>query len=95
VRVEKQLWFWLTALALFIGAIALLKDILLPFVAAIVIAYFLSPLADRLQALGLNRVLSAVLIVGIVAILVALALVLLVPVLSRRAAPATRDDSAR
>ena len=81
MRVEKQLWFWLTVLALFIGAIALLKDILLPFVAAIVIAYFLSPIADRLQAIGLNRALSAVLIVGIVAVLVVLALVLLVPVL--------------
>ena len=45
------------------------------------IAYFLSPIADRLQALGLNRAWSAVLIVGIVAVLVALALVLLVPVL--------------
>ena len=32
-------------------AIALLKDILLPFVAAVVIAYFLNPIADRLQAL--------------------------------------------
>ena len=45
------------------------------------IAYFLSPIADRLQAIGLNRALSAVLIVGIVAVLVVLALVLLVPVL--------------
>lgn len=81
MRVEKQLWFWLTALVLFIGAIALLKDILLPFVAAIVMAYFLSPIADRLQAIGVNRVLAAVLIVGIVAVLIVLALVLLVPVL--------------
>jgi len=81
MRVEKQLWFWLTALVLFIGAIALLKDILLPFVAAIVIAYFLSPIADRLQAFGINRGVSAILIVGVVGVLIALALVLLVPVL--------------
>lgn len=81
MRVEKQLWFWLTALALFIGAIALLKDILLPFVAAIVMAYFLSPIADRLQSIGVNRVLAAILIVGVVAVLIVLALVLLVPVL--------------
>ena len=53
MRIEKQLWFWLAALALVVLAIALLKDILLPFVAAIVIAYFLNPLADRLQARGL------------------------------------------
>ena len=84
MRVEKQLWFWLTALALFIGTIALLKDILLPFVAAVVIAYFLSPLADRLQALGFNRILAAVLIIGVATVLVVLALVLLVPVLTEQ-----------
>ncbi len=50
---RRQLWFWLAALVVFVVlAIALLKDILLPFVAAIVIAYFLNPLADRLQASG-------------------------------------------
>ena len=81
MRVEKQLWFWLIALALFIGAIALLKDILLPFIAAIVMAYFLSPIADRLQGVGVNRLVAAILIVGVVAVLIALALVLLVPVL--------------
>jgi predicted PurR-regulated permease PerM len=84
MRVEKQLWFWLTALALLIGAIALLKDILLPFVAAIVVAYFLSPLADRLQSLGINRVVAALLIVGLLAVLVTLALVLLVPILAEQ-----------
>ena len=50
MRVEKQLWFWLAALALVVVAIALLKDILLPFVAAIVVAYFLNP--DRRPAAG-------------------------------------------
>lgn len=81
MRVEKQLWFWLTAFALLVVAIALLKGILLPFVVAMVTAYFLNPVADRLQALGLNRALSAALIIAVVAVLVALALVLLVPVL--------------
>ena len=81
MRIDKQLWFWLTAFAVLVGAVALLKDILLPFVVAIVIAYFLNPIADRLQAVGLNRAWSAVLIVGVVAVLVALAFVLLVPIL--------------
>jgi predicted PurR-regulated permease PerM len=81
MRVEKQLWFWLTALAVLVGAIALLREILLPFVVAIVIAYFLSPLADRLQSLGLNRAWSAVVIVSIGAVLVSLAFILLVPIL--------------
>ncbi|HKD57853.1 MAG TPA: AI-2E family transporter [Hyphomicrobiaceae bacterium] len=82
MRVERQLWFWMVALVGLTIAIALLRDILLPFVAAIVGAYFLNPVADRLQAHGLNRTLAAILIVGVVAVLVTLALVLLAPVLS-------------
>lgn len=78
---QRQLWFWLAALFVVVALIGLLNEILLPFVAAIVGAYFLNPLADRLQALGLNRTLAAILIVGIAAVLIALALVLLVPLL--------------
>jgi predicted PurR-regulated permease PerM len=81
VRVGKQLWFWLSALVLLVAAVALLKEILLPFVAALVIAYFLNPLADRLQERGLSRLLAAAMIVGVAAILVVLALILLVPLL--------------
>ena len=36
MRVERQLWFWVAALVVLVLAIALLRDILLPFVAAIV-----------------------------------------------------------
>jgi predicted PurR-regulated permease PerM len=98
MRVEKQFWFWLTALALLIGAIALLKDILLPFVTAVVVAYFLSPVADRLQRVGVNRAVSALLIVGLVGVLIVLALVLLVPILSdqvRRLATALPEEMQR
>jgi len=81
MRADKQLWFWLAALLLVVVAIALLKEILLPFVAAVVGAYFLNPLADRLQAAGMPRAMAAALIVGMAAVLVAMSLVLLVPVL--------------
>jgi predicted PurR-regulated permease PerM len=60
MKIEKQLWFWLAALALVVLVIAVLRDILLPFVAAIVIAYFLNPLADRLEARGLPRIWAAI-----------------------------------
>jgi predicted PurR-regulated permease PerM len=84
MRVERQLWFWLAALVVLVLAIALLKDILLPFVAGIVGAYFLNPVTDALEARGLRRAWAAVLIVGVVAVLVTLALVLLVPVLAEQ-----------
>jgi len=84
MKIEKQLWFWLAALALVVLIIAVLRDILLPFVAAIVIAYFLNPLADRLEARGLPRIWAAIIIVGLVAVLIGLALVLLVPLLAEQ-----------
>ncbi|MGE0853092.1 MAG: AI-2E family transporter [Hyphomicrobiaceae bacterium] len=84
MRVERQLWFWAAALIVVVGAIALLRDILLPFVAAIVIAYFLNPAADRLQTFGVKRPWAAVLIVGVAAVILAFALVLLVPVLANQ-----------
>ncbi len=39
-----------------------LSDILLPFVAGFAIAYLLDPVADRLEALGLNRIASTAVI---------------------------------
>ncbi|MCH9766025.1 MAG: AI-2E family transporter [Alphaproteobacteria bacterium] len=85
MRGERHIWFWLGAFVLLILLIALIKDILLPFVVGIVLAYFLNPIADRLSALGLNRVFSSALIVGGVAALVTAAIVLLAPLLFAQA----------
>lgn len=85
MRAERQVLFWITAALLLILTIAMLKEILLPFVAGIAIAYFLSPLADRLVALGFNRVLASLLIVVSLAVIVIAALVLIVPVILAQA----------
>jgi len=85
MHVERHFWFWLAAFALLILGIALIKEILLPFVVGIVLAYFLNPAADRLSALGLNRALASALIVGVVATLVGTALYLLAPLLFAQA----------
>jgi predicted PurR-regulated permease PerM len=81
VSIDRQFLFWLCAFLALVAAIALLNEILLPFVAALVIAYFLNPLADRLQGMGLSRVLAVVLIVGTAMAIVVLALVFVVPLL--------------
>lgn len=78
---EKQVLFWLSAAVLLLLAVLLLKDVLLPFVAGMVIAYFLNPLAERLTGLGMNRTLASVLIVVAVGLVVVAALVLLVPMI--------------
>lgn len=79
MRVERQVLFWLVVATALLAAVALLKTILLPFVAGMVLAYFLNPIADRLECIGLGRLGAAVVIVVLVAVLVIVATVLLVP----------------
>ena len=59
---RRQIVFWLIALAVFIGFIFLFRNVLLPFVAGMALAYFLDPVADRLQRLGLSRLMATVVI---------------------------------
>ena len=49
-----------------------------------VLAYFLDPVADRLEALGLSRVMATVLILVAFVIVLALGLVILIPILAHQ-----------
>ena len=78
---KQQQIFWIAVLTIFIAAFWLLRDIMLPFVAGLVLAYLLDPLANRLERLGLSRAVATLVIVGgFVTIAVFLA-VLLIPIL--------------
>src|SRR5260370_28996030 len=67
---ERQLAFWLATFVVVIVLLWLLSDILLPFVAGMVIAYLLDPLTNRLERLGVNRRFAAFLIVGVFVLVV-------------------------
>ena len=60
----QRLFIWAAAFAIFILLVHLLQQILLPFVAGLGVAYLLDPLADRLEAKGLSRILATVIITG-------------------------------
>nr|WP_271893935.1 AI-2E family transporter [Phyllobacterium sp. IY22] len=60
----------------------LFSSILLPFVAGLVLAYFLDPVADHLQRLGLSRLLATIVILVLFVVTFALLLIILVPVLA-------------
>jgi len=60
---QKQAIFWLIAVLFFVGFLWLFRSILLPFVAGMALAYFLDPVADFLERLGLSRLIATVLIV--------------------------------
>jgi predicted PurR-regulated permease PerM len=79
---QRQLWFWLASLAMVVALLAVFRDILLPFIGGIVLAYFLNPIADRLERIGLSRTAAALTIVGVVGIGLIAALIFLVPVLA-------------
>ncbi|MBA4171450.1 MAG: AI-2E family transporter [Hyphomicrobium sp.] len=85
MRVERQMLFWLSALVAALVLIGLLRDILLPFVAGIILAYFLNPAADWLERRGLPRTWASIVIVALGAIALVTILVLLVPLLLSQA----------
>ena len=82
---RTQLAYWLSGAFLLAITLWLLGDVLLPFVIGMALAYFLDPIADRLEAAGFSRVL-ATLLITLVAILVVLILIaVLVPMLINQA----------
>ncbi len=62
MTLQRQVTFWLLALFFVIMVLWLLQTILLPFIAGFVLAYFLDPVADRLEKLGLPRIVATALI---------------------------------
>ncbi|WP_375259258.1 AI-2E family transporter [Citreimonas sp.] len=73
--VREQLKYWGIALAVLAVVLWVLGDVLLPFILGGAVAYALDPLADRLERLGLSRVLSvAVITVGALILFVVIAL---------------------
>jgi predicted PurR-regulated permease PerM len=82
VTLQKQVAVWTGSLVALVIGLWLLSPILLPFLAGIVLAYFLDPVADWLQRLGLSRLAAAVLIVLLALVLLVAVLVVLAPMLA-------------
>ncbi|GAA0294339.1 AI-2E family transporter [Rhodovulum strictum] len=76
--VREQVTYWGIAAAVFLGLLWVLGDVIMPFIVGMAVAYFLDPVADRLERLGLSRAGATVAITaGAVVIFVAMALVVL------------------
>ena len=69
------------ALAAFILVLWLLSEILLPFVAGLAIAYLLNPLTDRIERLGVDRLIAALIIITLVVMAIVLLILLVAPIL--------------
>jgi predicted PurR-regulated permease PerM len=83
---NAQRWQWLLIVAVIGWLVWLLSPILMPFMLAGVFAYLGDPLVDRLERLRLGRGLAAAIVFLVMLLVVALALVLLVPLVQRQIA---------
>lgn len=98
MHIERQVLFWIVATLGLLAGIAVLKDVLLPFVTGMVIAYFLNPVADRMEQAGIGRMAAAALLVLAGGVLVVSALVFLLPFVVNQVRVLTEtmpDDLAR
>ncbi len=78
---ERQAWFWLIGLAVTVLLLWLLRGILLPFVAAMAVAYFLDPAADKLEDWGCSRAVATSIITAVFFVVVVLLAILVLPIL--------------
>src|SRR5215213_11537572 len=84
--IQRQIGFWLTALVIVALALYILRQVLLPFVAGMALAYMLDPVADRLERLGLGRLGATILILALFVLTFVLALVVLIPLAAHQLA---------
>ena len=75
--VKTQMKYWGIASAVFLILLWFLGDVILPFVLGGAVAYFLDPVADRLEKMGCSRALS-VTIITLVALMIFVVMALLV-----------------
>lgn len=83
---RQQLWFWLGALIAFFVLVHLLSPILLPFVAGMVIAYFLDPAVRRLERWRVPRAAGTTLALLLFILALVVVLALLVPLVQLQVA---------
>lgn len=78
---EQQIKSWLVGIIVFLALLFLLRSVLLPFVAGMAVAFFLDPVADKLESLGCSRTIATTLITGAFFVVIILFLMLLFPLL--------------
>ncbi len=84
--VREQVKYWGITTLVFVLILVFLGNVILPFVMAMALAYMLDPIADRLEKLGLSRVLSTVIITVSAALIVIPLLIIVISTLIQQSA---------
>jgi predicted PurR-regulated permease PerM len=78
---RERTWFWIGFLVLLTIGVYVLRDVLLPFVAGMAVAYFLDPVVDRLERLKVSRGLGTFIVLAGFTLVIVGALLLLIPLI--------------
>ncbi|MCG8490946.1 MAG: AI-2E family transporter [Sneathiellales bacterium] len=81
MTIKQHVRFWTILTVIFVLFLMVLSNILLPFVLGMAVAYFLDPVADKLEEKGLGRTTATSIIVVSFLVISTLFLMLLVPAL--------------
>jgi len=79
--IRQQMKYWGAAAAIFLLALWWLGDVILPFVLGGAVAYFLDPVADRIEAAGASRAVATTLITLAALLIFVLLALLVIPTL--------------
>ncbi|HEY7245622.1 MAG TPA: AI-2E family transporter [Xanthobacteraceae bacterium] len=80
---NRPIVFWIALLLVLVIAVALLREVLLPFVTGMVLAYLLNPMAQRMERRGMNRLVATLVIIALVVAIITALIILIVPVIVR------------
>jgi predicted PurR-regulated permease PerM len=83
--VRQQVTYWGIAAVALLFVLWAMGQVILPFIVGGAIAYFLDPVADRLERMGMGRAMATVLIFIILILVVVLAALIVIPTLIQQA----------
>lgn len=83
---SRQMTFWVATLVVALAVLWLLRDILLPFVAGMALAYLLDPFANRLERAGIGRLWATLAILAFFVVVFLLLIIAVAPLLSTQLA---------
>jgi predicted PurR-regulated permease PerM len=81
MTLTRQMTFWVLTLVAIVASIWILREILLPFVAGMALAYLLDPVATRMERVGIERFIAALIIIGLVVLAFIFLILLIAPIL--------------
>jgi len=81
---RMQIMFWLGVLGVLVLGMWLLGDVMTPFIAGMALAYFLDPVADKLEEWGLPRLAATTLILAMAVVLFLAIFLLFAPLLAQQ-----------